>query len=387
MTSKENLDLLEHSPTGPSAASIWINCTASLKAQEGLPDNETRFAAEGTAAHMLAEWCRIEQKPAENWLGHVITFPNRTTGEDWEFIVDKPFAHAVNEFLDYVNGIPGRPFYEERVHYFEFISKGFGTADDIRLNDGTCYITDLKFGKGVPVAAEWNYQLMMYAVGVMCEFRLFYDITDFVLTICQPRIGILDTWTVTIEELQKWLHEVAMPASEIALAGKGVFKAGDHCRWCRAKDLCKARAKHMLDLMAFDQMDAQPLLDPMAIAEILPHTGAIKAWCNDIEAKAEALIQARQKVGGWKLVRGRRSKKYIMSEEEAVKLLRSKGKLKIDEVSPRVVISPAAAVNLLGKKHPLVSKLIRWTQGKPVLAPPDDNRDSIQPKIDFEDLT
>ena len=45
-----------HSILGASGADRWMNCTPSARLTESMEDEGSVFAAEGTAAHALAEW-------------------------------------------------------------------------------------------------------------------------------------------------------------------------------------------------------------------------------------------------------------------------------------------------------------------------------------------
>ena len=45
-----------HSILGASAADRWMHCPPSARLTAGMQDEETVFAAEGTAAHAEAEW-------------------------------------------------------------------------------------------------------------------------------------------------------------------------------------------------------------------------------------------------------------------------------------------------------------------------------------------
>ncbi len=56
----------EHSSFGPSSAERWMNCFGSRG------QGQTKYAAEGTAAHSLSEWVRLEHKPASHWRGKIL---------------------------------------------------------------------------------------------------------------------------------------------------------------------------------------------------------------------------------------------------------------------------------------------------------------------------
>ena len=46
----------EHSTLSASASHRWLACTASVKFTEGMPDNSSAYAEEGTRAHELCAW-------------------------------------------------------------------------------------------------------------------------------------------------------------------------------------------------------------------------------------------------------------------------------------------------------------------------------------------
>ena len=46
---------IKHALLGASSAARWIACTPSARATEGLPDQESTYAAEGTRAHEVCE--------------------------------------------------------------------------------------------------------------------------------------------------------------------------------------------------------------------------------------------------------------------------------------------------------------------------------------------
>ena len=46
-------------------------------------------------------------------------------------------------------------------------------------------------------------------------------------------------------ELLAWGKDVLEPGAAKALAGEGEFKAGDHCRFCKARFTCRARQRNI----------------------------------------------------------------------------------------------------------------------------------------------
>src|SRR5271166_1373525 len=104
----------EHSPLGPSSSKRWINCPGSVNASVGAADDESVYAAEGTAAHYLSELCRRGSAPAVNWLGHIFKVGKH------KFTVDEEFADSVQQFVDWVQEQPGVPLIEQRIDYSEY---------------------------------------------------------------------------------------------------------------------------------------------------------------------------------------------------------------------------------------------------------------------------
>lgn len=46
---------MSHALLSPSAASRWLNCTPAPRLEADLPDNSSKYAAEGTLAHSVCE--------------------------------------------------------------------------------------------------------------------------------------------------------------------------------------------------------------------------------------------------------------------------------------------------------------------------------------------
>ncbi len=54
---------MAHARLSPSAAERWMTCPGSVKLSEAIQDRESQYAAEGTAAHELAEHILRGQPP------------------------------------------------------------------------------------------------------------------------------------------------------------------------------------------------------------------------------------------------------------------------------------------------------------------------------------
>lgn len=368
----------EHSPLGPSASDRWLECPGSVLLTKEMEDPESWFAAEGTAAHTLSEWVRRDNRSVHEYIGRKLKV------RQYELTVDDEMAGAVAEFVSTVEQVPGFPLYEVRVHYDQWVPKGFGTLDDGRVRDGTVRITDFKYGKGVQVFAQDNSQLKLYAAGLYHDFRWLWQFDRFELSIFQPRLNHQDEFVINLKDLVEWMQYEVRPVAERALQPGAPLKAGTHCQFCPAKRTCKVRADFVLQTVAgeFGDLDAPRTLAVLSnddIAKILPHLGIIKKWCGDIEAHAFTQIMHGQAVGDWKIVEGRSDRVYGVPEAEVVaKLEPLLGEALWTE--PKL-ISPAQAETKLGGKNKktaaILADIVHKPKGKPKLAPGSDPKPAM----------
>jgi hypothetical protein len=404
----------EHSPLGPSASERWLECTASVLATMDLPDKSSQYAIEGTAAHTVSEWARLERRDAEEYIGREVEV-QCADGSTVVVVVDQTMADGVNAFVEYTDALPGEMLCEERVTYDGWVPKGFGTADDIRLASPVVSITDFKYGQGVQKWAKDNTQLMLYALGVWQDYGWMYDIKEFRLAIFQPRLRHIDEWTISVEDLLVWANTVAKPKAEEALTpGAGVWKAGEHCQFCRMKTNCKTRVRYMADVIyakdldEFEDLDKGVLPDPIdantisldELGLLLPMLDVVKSVATDLEARAYAELGKGNKIthpitGDYKLVEGRSNRCFALPEGELVTVLKAEG-LTEDDIYKKSLNGVPAIEKRLGKKHRLITgdpdhgsySIITKPKGKPKLVPGTDPRQSmeISAEDEFDDV-
>lgn len=216
-------------------------CGGSVLATKDVVVPESKYAAEGTAAHTLSEWVRVQCVPASTFRGQILK-----VGE-FEFKVGKAMIDGVQTFVDSCAALPGDAYYETMVHYDEWVPGGFGTADDIRLSDGLCIVTDLKFGTGVQVYAHDNTQMKLYALGAFATYGWLYEFDKIVLRVCQPRLKHFEEYETTLGKLMQWAYDEVRPAARRALQPGAPFKAGNWCKFCKIKDSCVVRSEYKRD--------------------------------------------------------------------------------------------------------------------------------------------
>jgi len=242
-----------HALLGPSAAKRWLTCTPSARLSETFEDKSSVYAAEGTAAHELAEYYLY---------ANINGGDGATLAEIEGFKAGNEFYNgemeeSVNMFVDNVWGRfeeaksrdPGAMILpEQKIDFSEYVPEGFGTGDVTILSDKILEIIDLKYGKGVAVDAHENPQLMLYGLGAWNMYKILYDIDIIRMTIIQPRLDSISTYEMKVEDLVKWAREYVTPKAKEAYAGTGSYKAGEHCRFCKAKIRCRTYSELNLEI-------------------------------------------------------------------------------------------------------------------------------------------
>jgi len=388
-----------HALLGASKAEQWINCPPSARLQESIPDKRSEYAEEGTTAHELAEIklrrrltiCNAaERERLDEALQKVKDSPHYSTEmenaiQEYIELVGERFMAAKARSSDAV------VLLEERLDFSEWVPDGYGTGDVVLIADGVLEVIDLKYGKGVPVSAVGNSQMRLYALGAWSAYSYLYDIREVMMTIVQPRLDNVSTDSIPIDELLGWAEAVVKPAAELAHRGEGGYKAGDHCRWCKVKGNCRARADANLAALAYEFKDPA-LMTNEEIGSVLFITEQLKTWAKDVEEYAFEQAKAGNKIPQWKLVEGR-SNRAITDKDAALAALEA-AKLDPDKyLKPQELLGISELEKRIGKKElaSLLDGLIIKPPGKPVLVPETDKRpelNSIEEEfanIDLED--
>lgn len=361
-----------HARNSPSALHRTLNCPPSLVLGEQFQDEESQYAAEGSAGHALAEHLikkhlkQRTKRPVSDYYSDDLM----EAVEDYVAFVIEQIEDAKRECRSPLFSV------EQRVDISEYSPDCFGTADMVIVTDKVAHIIDLKLGRGVEVSAEENPQLMAYGLGVLEMAEMLYDIEVVRLTIFQPRINNFSTWEITPKDLKTWGEEILKPRSAMALAGAGEFHAGSWCRFCKARNQCRARAEEFLRLakMEFRQ---PALLTDEEIAEVLKVSDELAKWASDVYAYAQdQAITHGKEWKGYKLVEGRSNRKYS-SDEEVEKAAQAAG---YTDIYKKTLIGITEMERLMGKKEfaHILGKLVYKPAGKITLVPESDNREAIK---------
>ena len=374
-----------HAILAPSGMHRWGHCTPSARLALSCADTGSTYAAEGTVAHALAE---VRLAESLKKAGYPVITKDPTAPTDSEF-----YGREMEDYIEgYVTAVHervaglSRPtiLLEERVDFEPYVPESFGTADVIILSDGVLEVIDLKYGKGVPVDAHENWQLMLYGLGAFLRFDAVMDLTTVRMTIIQPRLDSVSTYELSADALLSWAENTAQPAAQLAWAGEGEFRPGEWCRFCPAKSDCRARAEENLQLMK-EEFAMPPRLSDDEIAELLPKIEALLAWGKDVQDYAFQRALEGVKLPGWKLVEGR-SKRIFTDEGAVYRALHGAG-LSDTDIYKQSLRGITELTKMLGKKRfeDLLGSFLEKPAGKPVLVPESDRRPALEMKASPDD--
>jgi hypothetical protein len=274
---------------------------------------------------------------------------------------------------------------EKRVNFGNYVPDGFGTCDCVMIGTNTLYVFDYKYGKGVPVSAERNPQMMLYALGAYDAYSFLFAITRVVMAIIQPRLDDgISSFEMSVTDLLAW-GESIKPIAQRAYNGEGEFKSGDWCKFCRAKAQCRARADFNLMLEQYHQAKP-PALSNEEVGEILKRAEDLAAWAKDIKEYALSAILKGEEIPGWKAVEGR-SNRAFTDTDKVVKTVTAAG---YDEALcyKREPLTLTKFEELLGKADfkKILSSFVIKPPGKPTLAPESDKRQAIGAQSVIDDF-
>lgn len=394
-----------HALLSPSASKKWINCSAALACEFGIPNTSGQAAVNGTAMHSLSEKVLLrllkgEEATAQTYKGSYVL--NEGKGPIRAF-ADKPpsgavlvtddFVSQVTKYVDYCRPIIAAAEevqIEYRVNLTRVLHPGavvndeplqtFGTADLVAVTQRTdgsymLIVGDLKTGRH-KVLAKNNYQMMLYALGLLAVYRRLYDITAVRLVIFQPYAGGADEWDTTPENLQSWgemAADAAVRAIDAFQRGKKGLKASDFnpspdsCQWCRFSEKCNAKRKAATASVDFTVVSEENPLE-MSLSHLklewdkLP---LMRQHIADIEKAMYSALMRGERVDGLKLVEGREGNRAWTNVDKVREVLGTR-------VLREVIMTPTEALKVIPAAE--IEEYIVRKPGQPSIAMADDKR-------------
>ena len=396
----------KHALLSASAASRWLTCTAAPRFEEGLPESTSTYAAEGSLAHAIAELKVLKKFTVMTGR----TYTTRLNKLKKDALYDQEMDKTTDLYLEHLteqamlyDSTPTVAV-EVRVDFSEYVPEGFGTCDCVMIGGDTLSITDYKHGKGVPVSAVGNPQMRLYALGALKRYApVFGDtIKQVRMSIDQPRLNSYSTDLITVDELLDWGNSIK-PIAQKAFSGLGEFVPGEHCRFCRGKAQCRARANANSALEDFkgcvpaatiqpgefvpqvhsyitpNGNEVHPLLTDAEVGDLLIRGQHLIQWYKDLEEYATKRLMDGKPIEGWKLVAGR-SVRTFTDQDAAIQAVIAAG---YDEalVYDRKPKTLSELEKLMGKAEfaEKIGSFVVKPLGKPTLALATDKREAYNP--------
>ena len=276
---------MSHSGVGPSAAHRWMECPGSVHLNEGIEDKTSPYAAEGTAAHELAEWkllCELGRR--EDYEGER---PNAWDDEmDWH--TDTYVAKIMGE-LNRCQAKDGGGIdvgVEVKVVLDPLDDRLFGTVDCMFYcrEEHRLYVFDLKYGKGVYVTAEDNPQLQYYALGGYFASRA----DNVRLHIIQPRLDNICYRDYSAEELRKFGRKLLLALELVDDTPDTYVPGNKQCKFCKAKGICPGLARKYGDMFGRVGVSVLPegdvnTIDSAKLSHIYNKKREVTDWLSSVE--------------------------------------------------------------------------------------------------------
>lgn len=382
----------KHALLSASGASRWMACTPSARLEEQFPESTSDYAKEGTLAHEFAD-VALRFFNGEITAGRLDEIEAKLIKSEF---YSKEMPGQVAKYTDYVQerynlalkeSAEAFMEVEQKVDFSKYVEDGFGTGDNMIVRTGHLEMIDLKYGKGIQVSAENNPQLMLYGLGALAKHKRKYKIKLVTLTIHQPRLDAISSWTISVKELEKWGEKTVKPTAGMAFAGEGHQIPGDHCRFCRAKHACRA-LKELTDELAAHEFEKPMLLSDREILEAYKSHKIVTDWLKTVAEHVKKEALKGKEWPGYKLVTGP-SKRSFIETDLLEDVLLSKGYPKQSIITEKLKgIGDISNLMSVDEFEELSVDWVIKPEGGPILVPLTDPRPKYgedQAAADFAD--
>lgn len=370
-----------HAILSASAAHRWLECTPSARLESTMPEETSAYAEEGTRAHEICEYKLREligSLPPNAVCPEALDADMAAHTDSYRDFIEEEMSALQAESSDDVMLL-----IEQKLRFDDYVPEGFGTSDAVLVSDKVLEVVDFKYGKGVYVDAVGNPQLRLYALGAYLSLSALYDFETVKAVVFQPRLNSVTHEELSVKELLDWAAATVKPRAELAYKGEGKYKIGEHCRFCRAGSVCRARAEEAFKVIEQSETSKPPTLSDDEIEAVLGKLDDTERWINAIREYAQnKAVNEGRKWRGFKVVEARTQRKISDPIEAALRLERLG--YSQEDITNTKLKGITELERILGKTKfaSTLSDLIVKPVGAPILVGASDKRPEINPIAD-----
>jgi hypothetical protein len=389
---------MAHARNAPSDSKRWLLCLGALRLckELGLDNSEGNTASrEGTAAHWVREISLDLGLDPYDFINAKIQVDDET------FVCDDDMAGALQWGIDRIRQFSGQIFIEKRVNITPWVgldedgNEQLGTLDVGIVCEEVIVISDLKFGRYIPVQAIRNYQQVLYALGFYEQFaRHLTAATKFLIIIDQPRNSAGGgEWEVTLDELRaigEWIKERAAKTFD---PDAPRTPSNDACAFCSAAmrfGACPEYESWIMDQLETDLDDLEDFIEfgtelrpprvevmtPSRLSALFQNRSIIKKFIERVEKHVVHEVQSGMgDIYGLKAIAGKRSKRVHVDEQRSTAWLKENGYTD-DEIIINQLKTPAQLDKVCGKGN-FPSELISGGEPTPTVVSIEDARPAM----------
>ena len=303
---------MQHSKVvGGSTAKRVINCPGSVALVQKMPPQvASKYAEEGTMLHACMEDLLADPDSQPAAFRRLVEKHNLT--EEQQAKLD-----FCTKALDEIDPHNEMTFVQEVQVEFEGVRElegVFGNVDLIGRMGDRMIVLDWKFGDGVIVEAEENYQGLFYAAAAAKTTGLYWagnGTREVEIVIVQP--PQVRRWVTTWKRVNEFTKEL-IAAVRAAARADAPLAIGDWCRWCTAKPICP-QMNGSIDRVVHTALKD---IDGDTLGQVLARADALESFISDARALAHARLEKGMPVPGYKLVAKRAVRQW--ADEKAMHL-------------------------------------------------------------------
>lgn len=321
---------LDHSPLGGSAAARFFACAGSFLLQRELyevgelENSDSYHARKGTAAHALAAKALEEDQEPFMYVGEVFdgftAIAGAADAPDYESDDEEALTFNIEAVQVYFNACypymqrKGRKLIEERIALPDLHPLLKGQVDFGFLSTSEVAVIDYKNGGGVAVSVEGNAQLLYYAFLMIMANDWWRESAPetlpVTLAVVQPNyygeFSEPETWVTSIGYVKEWGHTVLLPTMQRLSATKDIasndFVLGDHCVFCPVMLDCPSMQSAWEQYARADEKEIVEMLTDKEADAYFAVRDAVKRFGKALDAVVQKRLEDGKSFQNAKLV-------------------------------------------------------------------------------------